>query len=131
MHVCLVGPTLFRDPRLLSRLTVGHIVTIAAHTAVLLESPLLAQADALVLEAGSARVALGGTVADIRQRHPNLPVVLVDGGLDQLELAEAFRRGVDDYFAAPWDVGLLAERIEVLGNRQATLGWSRTLNGEK
>lgn len=129
MHVCLVGTTLMRDSNLLSRLSADHVITIAAASAALLERPIMATVDALVLDAGTVRLGLGGVVADIHQRHPDLPVVLVNGGLDQLELAEAFQRGVADYFAAPWNVALLAERIEVLGARRRSIRLEPTMNG--
>jgi DNA-binding NtrC family response regulator len=118
MHVCLVGTALMRDANLLSRLSADHVITMAAASTALLGMPVMATVDALVLDAATARIGLGGVVAEIHQRHPNLPVVLVDGELDQLELAEAFQCGIADYFAAPWNVALLAERIEVLGARR-------------
>jgi DNA-binding NtrC family response regulator len=128
MHVCLVGTALMRDPKLLSRLSTGHVITIASATADLLGAPVMSSVDAMVLDAGSARPGLGGVVADFHQRHPDIPVVLVDGGLDQLELAEAFQRGIADYFAAPWNVALLVERIEVLGARR-TSRFESTMTG--
>ena len=118
MHVCLVGTALMRDPNLLSRLSADHVITLAPASAALLGMPIMATVDAMVLDAATARRGLGGVVADIHQRHPDIPVVLVDGGLDQLELAEAFQHGIADYFAAPWNVALLVERVEVLGARR-------------
>lgn len=118
MHVCLVGTALMRDPTLLTRLSTDHLITLASASASLLGMPIMATVDAMVIDAGTARLGLGRVVADIHQRHPDIPVVLVDGGLDQLELAEAFQRGIADYFAAPWNVALLVERVEVLGARR-------------
>jgi DNA-binding NtrC family response regulator len=128
MHVCLVGTALMRDPNLLSRLSTDHVITLASASAALLGMPIMATVDAMVLDAGTARLGLGGVVADIHQRHPDIPVVLVDGSLDQLELAEAFQRGIADYFAAPWNVALLVERVEVLGARR-TSRLETTTNG--
>ena len=129
IHVCLVGTTLMRDANLLARLSADHVVTIAAASAALLGTPIMATVDALVLDAATERPGLGGIVAAIHQQHPDIPVVLVDGGLHQLELAEAFQRGIADYFAAPWNVALLAERIEVLGARRRNIRLEPTMNG--
>jgi len=49
--------------------------------------------------------------------HPGLSVVLVDGGITQKQIAAAFHAGVRDYFAEPYDLTLLAERIDALCTR--------------
>jgi hypothetical protein len=50
----------------------------------------------------------------ITSDHPELCVVLVDGGITQKQIASAFEAGVKDYFAEPYDIELLAERIDAL-----------------
>jgi DNA-binding response OmpR family regulator len=129
MHVCLVGPALSQDRTLLTRLTADHLVTVATSANMLVGRPMMASVDALVLDAASVRSGLGGVVATLRERHPDLAIVLVDGELAQLELADAFHRGIDDYFAAPWSVSLLAERVEVLAARRRHAMAEPTMNG--
>ena len=55
--------------------------------------------------------------------HSELCVVLVDGGITQKQIARAFEVGVKDYFAEPYDIELLAERIDALCTQ---LGGSKT-----
>ena len=46
--------------------------------------------------------------------YPDLCVVLVNGGLTQNEIAEAFEAGVRDYFSYQDNVLLLVERVQHL-----------------
>jgi len=41
-------------------------------------------------------------------------VMLVNGGLTQEQIASAFKEGAKDYFSDPYDVKLLAERVNAL-----------------
>ena len=49
---------------------------------------------------------------DLKWNFPELSVILLDGGLNQQEVVSAFQKGVKDYFAAPYNLDLLLERVE-------------------
>lgn len=133
MHVGIVGPRLARDTELLARLSGTHLVTISHSRdafAGLAGLAAMALFDVLVLEANAGRDDLTHLVAHLRQQDPQLTLVLVDGGLTQLEIAELFRLGVADYFATPWNDALLAERIDVLAMRHRVGTFNATTTGE-
>jgi DNA-binding response OmpR family regulator len=128
MHVALIGPELMYDASLITTLCSEHVVTMSRTAHALASTSLLPVLDVLVLDAGQERHELSTIVRSIRERDPHVTLLLVNGGLDQLEIAEAFRLGVTDYFARPWNERLLVERIEVLAaRRRATTGAVTTL----
>ena len=130
MHVGIVGPRLARDTELLGRLSGTHLVTISHSRDAFAGFAAIAMVDVLVLEAHADRDDLTQLVARLRQQYPQLTLVLVDGGLTQLEIAELFRLGVADYFATPWHNALLAERIDVLAMRHRVGTFNATTTGE-
>jgi len=113
-HICLVGAAVSDDSRLIQCLRARHAVTVAAKADFLARTELLAATAVMVLDG----TGIGGTVLqrlqEIRERYPDLRIVLVDGGLNQLQIAEAFRLGACDYFAEPYDTDLLIERVGAL-----------------
>jgi DNA-binding response OmpR family regulator len=110
--VCLVGPIVTNNALLLDALRGRHEISLVADQIRLEDSRALASSDVLVLDATGIR--LPPLLRSLRQRRPDLPIVLVNGGLTEDDKAEAFSLGVVDYFPAPYQVGLLAERLEAL-----------------
>lgn len=45
-----------------------------------------------------------------------LPIVVLDGGLGTTEIAQLFHAGAQDYFSQPFNLALIAERLEHLAN---------------
>ncbi len=131
MHVALIGAALTRDMSLITRLCAGHVVTVAQTAQALALTSVITAADVLVLDAGHERHELGNLVRSIRKRDPTMTLLLVNGGLDQLDIAEAFQLGVTDYFARPWNERLLVERIEVLAARRRAATMAATSQGEQ
>jgi DNA-binding NtrC family response regulator len=114
-QVCLAGPRLSRDWTLIQALLDRQVVTLVSRVEVLSEGLFLGTVRVLVLDGVEAGGVSLRILPALRSRCPSLCVVLVDGGLDQRQLATAFREGVRDYFPEPVDVHLLAERVAVLG----------------
>jgi DNA-binding response OmpR family regulator len=122
-HICLTGESLTGDWELVRLIKTDHFVTLIEH----LDSPRLAN-DALLRTLSLIVVDCTGSVADlkkvfasirtIRKANPRAIVLLVDGGLKQVQLARAFRLGVRDYFRSPYESRLLAERISSLCARE-------------
>jgi len=56
---------------------------------------------------------------EIRQRHPGLPVVVVTGRADHLDLAEIRQLGVTDIVEKPWALKLLDEALGNLRTAEA------------
>ena len=54
-----------------------------------------------------------------------VPIVIVDGGLRQREIARLLSAGAQDYFSEPFNVPLITERLDYL----ATAGRSRRKRG--
>jgi DNA-binding response OmpR family regulator len=130
LHVCLAGPGIAGHRALIDELRIHHDVTLVTDQTRLEQSRVLSGSDVLVLDAGGIRATLRPLLRSLRLRRPELPIVLVDGGLSDDEKADAFTLGVLDYFPAPYEVGLLAERLEVLARaRPATPMPRATPNG--
>ncbi|MEO8450177.1 MAG: hypothetical protein ABI647_10330 [Gemmatimonadota bacterium] len=115
LHVCLAGPGIAGNRELVDELRFHHEVSLVTNQTRLEQSRILDDSDVLVLDAAGIRATLRPLLRSLRRRRPELPIVLVDGGLTEDEKADAFTLGVLDYFPAPCPVGLLAERLEVLG----------------
>jgi len=112
-QVCLAGAIISNWP-LIQNLQLRHAVTMIESVSQLENPGLLSTTHLLVLDCSqNAHTALR-LVPQITTAHPGLFVVLVDGGITQKQIASAFQAGVKDYFAEPYDIKLLAERIDAL-----------------
>ena len=47
-------------------------------------------------------------------------ILLLNGGLDKLQLAKAWQAGIKDFFNSPYDMALIAERIHFLVKARST-----------
>jgi DNA-binding response OmpR family regulator len=130
MHVAIIGATVSHHSSLLDRLSSAHVVTIARTHDVLASSITLQSCDVLVLEADAQRSDILGVIAELRTRSPRTTILLVNGELAPLDVAEAFRLGIADYFAAPWNATLLVERTEALAARHRAVSTAPTDTGE-
>jgi DNA-binding NtrC family response regulator len=113
-----VGPNLSNDRALADLLKSRHPVTLVDRLDHLFGSPLLQTMDVLVLECAAHVESALGFVRTLKDRLPQLVVVLINGGISQMQLATAFHQGIRDYFPANYDPSLLAERIENLALKQ-------------
>lgn len=114
LDVCLAGPMISQDRALIEALERHHHVSAIPDQRRLEELRTLDRSDVLVIDATGIRTTLHLLLRSIRHRRPDLPIVLIDGGLTEEDKVEAFSLGVLDYFPAPCHVALLAERLEVL-----------------
>jgi DNA-binding NtrC family response regulator len=128
LHVCLAGPLVCNDQRLIQLLKMFHQVTLVEELEDLWNSPVLAIVGVLVLDNSPREHGMLGMVRALTERQPRLCVLLVDGGLTQAEVARLFQAGACDYFPVPYDVGLLAERVHSLCARPP--GRVRQRNGD-
>ena len=116
-HVCLAGPRVCNDWRLIQALKVRHPVTLVEQAALLAGDPMLGTVQVLALDGDAAALEEGDFLSRLKRSYPALNVLLVDGALDQGRLATGFQQGARDYFPEPYDVRLLAERIEYFCDR--------------
>jgi DNA-binding response OmpR family regulator len=123
-HVCLAGPVVIADRPLLEALTLHNEVSLVRDQKRLVACPVIDCSDVLVLDASGLRARLQPLLRSLRLRRPDLPIVLVDGGLSESDKADAFSLGVLDYFPGPCHVALLTERLQVLAR---TPGATRTM----
>jgi DNA-binding response OmpR family regulator len=117
--ICLVGSEVTGDWELIRRLKADHAVILIEDLDPegLAEDPLLEAISVLVLDCAGHRRDLSKVLAAIKSmisQIPRIVVLLVDGNLTQVQVARAFRHGVRDYFRAPHNTQLLAERIGAL-----------------
>ena len=115
LHLCLVGQDITGQHRLVDRLRNRHIVTLIADGSWLTDTALATHSDVLALEADPNGAPWRAHLRALHVQLPALPIVLVDGDLTDDEKAEAFVLGALDFFPAPCELTLLAERLEVLG----------------
>ena len=116
LHVCIVGPDLTSQHALIERLRRRHTVTLVAEPAWLDGLALVAESDALAMEADGSDATWRAQLKAVVASAPGLPIVLVDGELTDNDKADAFALGALDFFPALCPTALLAERLEVLAN---------------
>lgn len=116
LHFCLAGPDLTGQHALIEHLRKRHVVTLVREASWLQRQSLISDSDALALEADEVEDRWRSQLEALRTLAPALPIVLVDGDLTDEEKADAFALGALDFFPAPCQAHLLAERLEVLAN---------------
>jgi len=52
-----------------------------------------------------------GFLRFVRDRCPQLKILLVDGGLSQKRIVAAFQEGIAEYFASPYDTNMISDKI--------------------
>ena len=114
-HICLVGRSVSNNWSLIESLKRGNQVTIIEPLGLLYHSEvILSTVSVLILDCGEgSRIGIEA-LRVVRGIYPDLCVVLVNGGLTQNEIAEAFEAGVRDYFSYQDNVLLLVERVQHL-----------------
>lgn len=121
LHVCLAGRLVSNDWELIRSLRSRYLVTLMDNVDFLARrGSMLKETQLLVLDCSRSVDAALACLPRLKQEFPDLCMVLVDGGLNQLQIASAFKEGVKDYFASPYDVALLVERVDSLCARLAT-----------
>jgi DNA-binding NarL/FixJ family response regulator len=110
----LAGPSVSHDLNLTRCLQARHCVTLLGRLDLMIDSPVMATLDVLVMECAQQAERTIEFVRMLKRHVPKLIVVLINGGISQFQLATAFHLGIEDYFPANYDPVLLAERIENL-----------------
>jgi DNA-binding NtrC family response regulator len=118
LHICLAGARVSNDLSLIQTLKSQHLVTLVESIHLLSISAILPGTDMVVLDCSGNHERGLQLVAWLNSHFPQLVVVLVNGGLSQEQIASAFKEGAKDYFSDPYDVKLLAERVNALGARR-------------
>jgi DNA-binding NtrC family response regulator len=118
-HICLIGKKVSNDWVLIGRLKMRHVVTLVEKCSIrrLLRERILDSVRLLVLDCTNLEQEISSIIEGIgqlRSRYPELIIVLVEGPLDQAQVAVAFRQGAQDYFRSPYPPDLLVERIIAL-----------------
>jgi DNA-binding NtrC family response regulator len=114
LHICLAGTRVSNDLSLIQTLKSKHLVTLVESIHLLSLSPILPGTDLVVLDCSGNHERGLQLVPWLKSHFPKLVVVLVNGGLMQEQIASAFKEGAKDYFSDPYDVKLLAERVNAL-----------------
>jgi DNA-binding response OmpR family regulator len=114
-HVCLMGAALCRNWQLVQRLAGGHGLTLLQQF-VPDDTPLLAMVDVVALDCREGGAAGSQRLVDSLRRVTGAPIVVLDGGLQQSEVALLVSAGAHDYFSEPFNVALIAERLEHLAD---------------
>lgn len=128
--IWLAGPTVSVDWDLIRILMSDHVVTLIKtfDPASLARDGVLASASLIVVDCGDWAGGIGGVIRAIwamKKVHLELTVLLVNGGLEQAVLIQAYKGGIDDYFPVPYEARLLAERIVALCQRKSSLRGKR------
>jgi DNA-binding response OmpR family regulator len=118
LHICLAGARVSNDLSLIQTLKSQHLVTLVESIHLLSLSPILPGTDMVVLDCSGNHERGLQLVPWLNSHFPQLVIVLVNGGLTQEQIASAFKEGAKDYFSDPYDVKLLAERVNALGARR-------------
>lgn len=116
-HICLAGPSITNNWPLIGMLKRRHQVTIVEPVELLADNGLLGTVDVVALDCGGQPRSGANLIRSFRATYPELRFVLVNGGMSQTEIANAFREGADDYFSEECGTALLIERIEHICRR--------------
>ena len=121
-HVCLVGKSVSDDWDVIRRLKSDYVVTLIKSFDVnrLAEDSVVDSASLIVLDCTGCEKRMPKIIKFIqsmRESHPLLILVAVNGGLDDRLVAQAFSAGIRDYFRTPYNSKLLVERIASLCRR--------------
>ena len=116
-HICLAGPSIANNWPLIELLKRRHQVTIVEPVELLADNGLLATVDIVALDCSGQPRSGANLIRSFRATYPELRFVLVNGGLSQTEIANAFREGAEDYFSSECGTDLLVERIEHICRR--------------
>jgi len=130
LHFALAGEKVTKDYNLIDVLKVQHHVSLINTLGELSDVLFLRSVNVIVMEWNCTRSFEGDLLECLRKlktEFPKLCIVLVNGGITQTKIAAAFSEGVRDYFSWPYDVSLLVERIQYLGN----LGYRKNFNEVK
>lgn len=114
-HICLVGAALCRNWPLVQRLAGRHgltlLRTIAHH-----DRQVAALADMVAIDCGHVGPDASRALVQSLRRSTDAPIVVMDGGLQPSEVAQLLSDGARDYFAEPFNIPLIAERLEHLAD---------------
>ena len=130
LHFALAGEKVTKDYNLIDVLKAQHHVSLINTLGELSDVLFLRSVNVIVMEWNCNRSLEGDLLKCLRKlrtEFPGLCIVLVNGGITQTKIAAAFSEGVRDYFSWPYDVSLLVERIQYLGN----LGYRKNFNEVK
>ncbi len=114
-HICLVGAGLCRNWQLVQRLAGRHGLTLL-RTSALLERDVVAVADMVVIDCAQGGPDGSRTLVDSLRRTTDAPIVVMDGGLGPADVAQLLNAGARDYFSEPYNIALIAERLEYLAD---------------
>lgn len=97
-----------KSARVLRNEDSGNLKTLIAQTSVQL----------LILELPEQGRTEMEMISQLKQRHPRLQIVVINGNGNSEALAEAFGYGVKDAFRRPYRVELLEERVRGMIKRE-------------
>lgn len=85
--------------------------TIARH-----DQQVAAMADMVAIDCGQVGPEASRALVQTLRRATDAPIVVLDGGLRAAEVAQLLSDGARDYFAEPFNIPLIAERLEHLAD---------------
>jgi DNA-binding response OmpR family regulator len=114
-HICLVGLTLCRNWQLVQRLTGRHGLTLL-HAVDADDAPMLAIADTVAIDCSEGGAAGSRALLESVRRTTDATIVILDGDLEAVDVAQLLSAGARDYFPEPLNVAVVAERLEHLAD---------------
>lgn len=114
-HICLVGAALCRNWRLVERLGEQHGLTLLLRVAPG-DLRLIAQADVVAVDCREGGAAAARQLVSELSGTMRAAIVVTDGGLRREDIARLLNAGALDYFSEPFNVPLIAERLEYLAD---------------
>ena len=118
-HICLVGAALCHNWRLVDRLAETHGLTLLARVRAS-DLPLVALAAVVAVDCRDGGAAAARELIDVLLGATHAAIVVMDGGLQRDDIAHLLRAGARDYFSEPFNVPLIAERLQYLATSTAS-----------
>jgi CheY-like chemotaxis protein len=114
-HICLVGIPLCRNWQLVQRLTGRRGLTLL-HAVNPDDMRVLAVADTVAIDCSLGGAEGSRTLLESVRRTTDATIVILDGGLEAVDVAQLLSAGARDYFPEPLNVAVVAERLEHLAD---------------
>ena len=115
--ICLVGAALCDNGALVTRLLERHRVLLVRRVEPGDERSLTI-ADVVAIDCREAGAGRTRDLVDSLHQAITAAIVVLDGGLGRDDIARLFRAGAQDYFSEPFNVPVIAERLEHLAESQ-------------
>ncbi len=119
-HICLVGQKLVSNLQLIQRLLSRNQVTLIEQQNLSAADKVMQSVNVLLLDCSNSNkvdLEILPQLERLKKDFSYIFVIAINGGLSVEQIAMVFKAGASDYFAKPYDLNTIIERIEYFASR--------------